>query len=87
MVRYSVHFAGLLNFQIILSVDTGITRQTEGHSFVDHPISGSVSVMISSVIEAFIVLCSYVFMTCVSQCPISLRAEHPSEEIRYRKRY
>jgi hypothetical protein len=54
-----------------------ISRQTEGHSFSDHVISGSVSVTPSSVIEASIVVC--VFLTCVSQCPISLRAEHPLE--------
>jgi hypothetical protein len=36
----------------------GIARRTEGHSFDDHLISGSVSVTPSSVIEASIVLCS-----------------------------
>jgi hypothetical protein len=55
--------------------DTGISWQTEGHLFDDHLISGSVSVMPSSVIEATVVFC--VSMTSVSQCPISLRAEHP----------
>jgi hypothetical protein len=40
----------------MLSVDTGISRQTEGHSFGDHLISGSVNVTPSSVIEASIVL-------------------------------
>jgi hypothetical protein len=40
------------------SVDTGISRQTEGNSFGDHLISGSISVTPSSVIEAYIVLCS-----------------------------
>jgi hypothetical protein len=53
----------------------GISRQNEGHSFGDHLISESVSITPSSVIEASIVLCS-VFMTRVSQCPISLRSEH-----------
>jgi hypothetical protein len=52
----------------------GISRQ-DGHSFGDHLISESVSVKPSSVIEPSIVLC--VFMTCVKQCPISLRSEHP----------
>jgi hypothetical protein len=70
-VFYSVHCAGLLDVQNILSADTGISQQTEGHSFGDHLISESVSVTPSSVIEASIVLCS-VFMTRVSQCPISL---------------
>jgi hypothetical protein len=42
----------------------------------DHLSSESVSVTPSIVIEASIVLCS-VFMTRVSQCPISLRSEHP----------
>jgi hypothetical protein len=36
----------------------GISRQTEGHSFGDHLISESVSVTLSSVIEASTVLCS-----------------------------
>jgi hypothetical protein len=36
----------------------GISRQTEGHSFGDHLISGSVNVTPSSVVEASIVLCS-----------------------------
>jgi hypothetical protein len=31
----SVHFAGLLVVQIILSADTGISQQTEDHSFGD----------------------------------------------------
>jgi hypothetical protein len=47
-----VHFAGLLDVQNILSADTGISRQTEGHSFGNHLITPS------SVIEASIVLCS-----------------------------
>jgi hypothetical protein len=71
MLIQDVHFAGLLDVQNILSVDIGISRQTEGHSFGDHLISELVSVTPSSVIEA-----SIVFMTRVSQCPISLRAEH-----------
>jgi hypothetical protein len=70
-----VHYADLLDVHN-MSADTGISRQTEGHSFGDHLISGSVSVTSSSVIEASVVL-SCVFMTRVSQCPISLRAEHP----------
>jgi hypothetical protein len=48
----SVHFAGLLDVQNILSADTAISRQTESHSF------GDVGVTLSSVIEASIVLCS-----------------------------
>jgi hypothetical protein len=55
---YSVHSAGLLDIQNILSVDTGISRQTEGHSFGDHLISVSVSVTPLSVIEASVALCS-----------------------------
>jgi hypothetical protein len=38
----SVHFAGLLDIHNILLADTGISRQTDGHSFSDHLISGSV---------------------------------------------
>jgi hypothetical protein len=56
--KYSVHSAGLLDVQNILSSDTGICRQAEGHSFGDHLISESVSVTSSSVIEASSVLCS-----------------------------
>jgi hypothetical protein len=44
--------------QNILSADTGISRQTEGHSFGDHLISKSVSVTPSNMIEASTVLCS-----------------------------
>jgi hypothetical protein len=54
----NVHFAGLLEVQNILSADTSISRQTEGHSIGDHLSSESVSVTLSSVIEASIVLCS-----------------------------
>jgi hypothetical protein len=61
-----VHCAGLLDVQ-------NISRQTDGHSFGDHLISDSVRVTPTSVTEASIVLC--VFMTRVSQCPISLRSE------------
>jgi hypothetical protein len=75
LMLQGVHFAGLLNVQNILLSETGNSRQTEGHSFGDHLISNSVSVKPSSVIEASIVLCS-VSLTRVSQCPISLRAEH-----------
>jgi extradiol dioxygenase family protein len=64
---YSVHFAGLLNVQNMLSADTGISWQTEGHSFGDHLSRESVSVTTKSLIEASIVLCS-VFVTRVSQC-------------------
>jgi hypothetical protein len=49
---------GLLEVQNMLSADTGISRQTEGHLFGDHLNNESVSVMPSSVIEASIVLCS-----------------------------
>jgi hypothetical protein len=55
---YSVHCAGLLDVQNILSADTAISRQTEGHSFCDHLISESVSVTPSIIIEASVVLCS-----------------------------
>jgi hypothetical protein len=51
-----VHFAGLLEVRNVLSADTGISRQTEGHSFGDYLISVSVSVTPSGVIEATIVL-------------------------------
>jgi hypothetical protein len=54
----SVYCAGLLDVQNILSAVTRISCQTEGHSFCDHLISESVSVIPSSVIEASIVLCS-----------------------------
>jgi hypothetical protein len=37
--QQGVHFAGLLDVQIMLSADTHISRQTEGHSFGDHLIS------------------------------------------------
>jgi hypothetical protein len=52
---YCVHCAGLLDVQNILSAETGISRQTEVHSFGDHLISESVSITPSSVIEASIV--------------------------------
>jgi hypothetical protein len=71
----SIHFAGLLDVLNIVSADTGISWQTEGHSLGDHLSNELVSITPSSVIES-IVLCS-VFMIRVSQCPISLRAEHP----------
>jgi hypothetical protein len=51
-----VHYAGLLDVQNILPADTGISRQTEGHSFGDHFASASVSVTPSSVMQASIVL-------------------------------
>jgi hypothetical protein len=70
---WGVYFAEIQN---ILLADTGISWKTEGHSFSDQLISGSVSVMPLSVIEASVVLFC-LFMTRVSQCPISLRAEHP----------
>jgi hypothetical protein len=72
---YSVHCAGLLDVQNILSVDTGISWQTEGNSFGDHLISESVSVMPSCVVEASTLLCS-VYDSCESMS-ISLRSEHP----------
>jgi hypothetical protein len=54
----SMELVKYINVQNILSADTGIPRQTEGHSFGDHLISKSVSVTPPSVIEASIVLCS-----------------------------
>jgi hypothetical protein len=48
----SIQFTGLFNVQIILSADTGISRQTEGN----YLSSESVRVMPSSFIEASIVL-------------------------------
>jgi hypothetical protein len=51
---YSVHCAGLLDVQNILSADSGISRQQTGLSFGDHLIS----VTPSGVIEASVVLCS-----------------------------
>jgi hypothetical protein len=54
----SVHCAGLLDVQYILSADTGISRQIEGHSVGDHLISDSIIITTSSVIQASIVLCS-----------------------------
>jgi hypothetical protein len=67
-----VHFARLLDVQNILSADADISRQTKGHSFGDHLSS----VTLPSVIESFYFALFCVFMTRVSQCPISLRAEH-----------
>jgi hypothetical protein len=55
---YSVLFAGLLDVQSILWVDTVISEQTEGHSFGDHLSSESVRVTPLRVIEASVVLCS-----------------------------
>jgi hypothetical protein len=55
---YSVHRAGLLDVQNMLSADTGIPWRTEGHSFGDKLICESVSVTPSSVTEASTVLCS-----------------------------
>jgi hypothetical protein len=57
----SVHCAGLLDVQNILSADTGIFRQTEGNSFSDYLIIASVSGTPSSVIDASVVLCSVSF--------------------------
>jgi hypothetical protein len=70
---YCVQRSGLLDVQNILSVDTRVPRQTEGHSFGIHLISESVRVTPSCDIEASIVL----FMTRVSEWPISLRSQHP----------
>jgi hypothetical protein len=53
-----VHLAGLLDVQNILSADTGNSWQTDGHSFGDHLISGSVGVASWSVIK--LLLCSVV---------------------------
>jgi hypothetical protein len=53
----ALHFIGLLDAQNILSADTGISGQTEGHLFGDHLINGSVSVTPLSVIEVSLVLC------------------------------
>jgi hypothetical protein len=77
---YSVHCAGLLDIQNILSADTGISRQTESHSFGDHLISESVSVTPSSVIEASIVLCSVslwlVWVNVQTACALNTRYLH-----------
>jgi hypothetical protein len=54
----NVHFADLLDVQNILSAHTGISLQTEGHSFSDHLISDSVRVAPSSVIKASFMFCS-----------------------------
>jgi hypothetical protein len=56
-IVYSVHCAGLLDVQNVFSADTGISRETESHSFSDHLISESVTVTPSSVTEVSIVLC------------------------------
>jgi hypothetical protein len=58
LLIYSVHFAGLLDVHNILSADTGISWQTEGHSFSDYLISESVSVTPLIVTETSIMLCS-----------------------------
>jgi hypothetical protein len=47
----NVHFAGLSDVQNILSADTGISRQIEGHSFGDHLFSESLNIMPSRVID------------------------------------
>jgi hypothetical protein len=62
----SVHFAGLLDVQNILSADIGLSRQIEGHSFGDHLIGWPVSVTPSSVIEASIVLVLCLYVSCES---------------------
>jgi hypothetical protein len=60
-----------------LTADTGISRQTDGHSFGDHLSSESVSVTPSSVIEASIVLCSVsswlVWVNVQSACALNTR--------------
>jgi hypothetical protein len=66
--------------------DTDISRQTVGHSFGGHLISESVSGTSSSVIEASIALFC-VFMTRVSQCPVNLRSEHPTEAWVLRRKF
>jgi hypothetical protein len=53
-----VYFTGSLDVQNILSADTDISRQTEGHSFGDRLISELVGVTPSNVTEASVVLCS-----------------------------
>jgi hypothetical protein len=72
-----VHCAGLLDAQNISSADTGISRQTESHSFGDHLISGSVSITPSSVIKVSIVLCSVsswlVWVIVQSACALKTR--------------
>jgi hypothetical protein len=73
----SVHFAGLLDAQNILSTDSGISRQTEGNSSGDHLSSESVRVTLSSMTEAFIVLCSVslwlVWVNVQSACALNTR--------------
>jgi hypothetical protein len=66
-----VHCTRLLDVQNILSADTGISRQTVGHSFGDHLMT------LSSVIEASIMLCSVsLWLMCVnvqSACALNTR--------------
>jgi hypothetical protein len=50
LIIQSVHCAGLLGVLNILSADTGVSRQTEGHLFGDHMSSKSVCVTPSNVI-------------------------------------
>jgi hypothetical protein len=71
MLIYGVHFAGLLDVKNILSADSGISWQTEGHSFGDDLISGSVNVTPSSVIELLLcsVLCLYDSYASMSNQP------------------
>jgi hypothetical protein len=75
MQLYSVHFAGSLDVQNILSAGTGISRKTEGHSFCDHLSSESVRVIECD--GSFYCALFRVVMTRVGQCPNSLLAEHP----------
>jgi hypothetical protein len=78
---YNVHSAGLLDVHIVLSADTGISLQTEGHLFGDHLISGSVSIIPSSVIEGSIVVCSvslgFVWANVQSACALNTRYNNP----------
>jgi hypothetical protein len=63
-----VHFAGLLDVQNILLADTAISQQTEGHSYGDHLISGSVSQCYAIERDrSFYCALFCVFMTHVSQ--------------------
>jgi hypothetical protein len=71
-------FFRLTRVQNILSADTCTSRQIDRHSFGDHLISGSVSQCYAIEYDrGFYCALFYGFMTRVSQCPISLLAEHP----------
>jgi hypothetical protein len=74
---YSVHCAGLLDVQNILSADTGISRQTEGHSFGYHLISEGRSVLRHRVSQKFLlcsVLCLWLaWVNIQSACSLNTR--------------